>query len=107
MPDGLRLYEQATYTSLRNLYGLYHRQAISKEQAAKEKRLITAEYEKQKNAAEFLQKRCEHSAKLWKEIEAAASRFARERTVEAAEDFVQAVYGVGLKPARGEGSVAV
>ena len=38
-----------------------------------------------------------YHARLWKEIEAAGGRYWEERTLENADAFVEAVYGVRVK----------
>ena len=102
MPDGLRLYEQSAYQALRHLYAMYHRKAISREDAAREKNQIRFQYDRAKADFETNRKNNLAHAKMWKEIEGAANRFGRERTLENAEAFVRAVYGCGLKKEEGE-----
>ncbi len=97
MPAGLSLAEQSAYQAMRSLYALYKRGNISKEAAAKEKAAILGSFWKAKEQEDFMQRILEDNARMWKEIEAAGNRFGRERTVEAAEAFHKAVYGVGLK----------
>lgn len=97
MPDGLRLYEQSAFQALRHLYAMYHRKAISREDAAREKNQIRFQYDRAKADFEANRKNILANANMWKEIEGAANRFGRERTMENAEAFVQAVYGCGLK----------
>ena len=101
MPDGLRLYEQSAFQALRHLYAMYHRKAISREDAAREKNQIRFQYDRAKADFEANRKNILEHAKLWKEIEGAANRFGRERTLENAEAFAQAVYGCGLKSGTG------
>ncbi len=97
MPDGLSLVDQLGYQAIRHLYANYRKGAVGREQAANEKAAILAQMREAKEA-EILQKRItENHAKMWKNIEAAAKRFADERTVDAAEGFFKAVYGVGMK----------
>lgn len=97
MPDGLRLYEQSAFQALRHLYAMYHRKAISREAAAREKKQIRFQYDRAKADFESNRKNMLANAKIWKEIEGAANRFGTERTMENAEAFVQAVYGCGIK----------
>lgn len=53
MPDGLPLYDQMAYTTLRNIYAAYRDKRLTREQAASEKRKLRWEYERMKKAAEF------------------------------------------------------
>lgn len=98
MPEELRLHEQAAYQAMRHLYAVYQQGGISREAAAREKRLIYAAFEKERMAFENSREAFRVHAELWKNIEAAGNRFGRERTIENAEAFVAAVYGCGLKP---------
>lgn len=103
MPEGLRLYEQSAFQALRHLYSMYHRKAISREDAAREKKLIRFQYDRAKADFETNRKNILDNARMWKEIEEAANRFGKDRTLENAEAFVQAVYGCGLKSETGGG----
>ena len=96
MPKGLNAAEQMMFQSFRRLYAYAKLVQMPPEQGKSEKMEILREFDQRS----FQLKRMEHNVKLWKEIDAAASRFAKERTVESAEDFVKAVYGVGLKEAK-------
>lgn len=102
MPAGLRLYEQAAFQALRYLYDMYRRKAISREEAAREKKLIWFQYNRARADFEASRRNILSTARMWKEIEAAGSRFGRERTLENAEAFVRAVYGCGLKETKTE-----
>ena len=97
MPEGLRIYEQAAYQALRYLYAMYHRKAISREDAAREKNQVRFQYDRAKADFEANRRNLLAHARMWKEIEEAANRFGQERTMENAEAFVQAVYGCRLK----------
>lgn len=97
MPDGLRLHDQSAFQALRNLYDRYKRGAITKEDASAEKRLIVAQRNREEASFEQNRRYTLLHAKLWKEIEAAGNRYGRERTIENADAFYQAVYGCGVK----------
>lgn len=104
MPEGLRIYEQAAFQALRHLYAMYHRKAISREEAAREKKLIRFQYDRAKADFETNRKNILQNAGMWKKIEEAANRFGRERTLENAEAFVRAVYGCGMKKEENDGA---
>ena len=97
MPEGLRIYEQAAYQALRYLYAMYPRKAISRKDAAREKKLIRVQHDRAKADFETNRRNLLAHAEMWKKIEAAANRFGQERTLENAEAFVRAVYGCGVK----------
>ena len=97
MPEGLRIYEQAAYQALRYLYAMYHRKAISREDAAREKKLIRVQYDRAKADFETNQSNLLAHAGTWRKTEEPANRFGQERTLDNAEAFVRAVYGCGVK----------
>lgn len=100
MPEGLPLYDQAAYQAMRYLYALYRRGEIPREDAAAEKGRIRGEYETRKKQFQAVREGQTERAQFWKTIEAAANRFGRERTLENAEAFLEAVYQVGLRNRR-------
>lgn len=53
MPDGLPLYDQMAYLSLRTLYRDYHEKRLDRATASAEKRRIFGAWDKAKRAAEF------------------------------------------------------
>lgn len=97
MPEGMGLHEQAAYQALRHLYVVYRQGWVSREEASVEKRKIYAAYEKEKKGFAQAREICLTHAAMWKQIEAAANRYGRERTLEHADAFVRAVYGAGCK----------
>ena len=102
MPEGMALYEQAAFQALRGLYALYRRGGISREDAAREKEKILEAYRQE--GADWARSReiTQAHARLWQNIEAAANRYGRERTLDHADAFVRAVYGAGVKAGKGE-----
>lgn len=100
MPEGLPLYDQAAYQAMRYLYALYRRGGIPREDAAAEKGRIRGEYEIRKKQFQAVREGQTERAQFWKAIEAAANRFGRERTLENAEAFLEAVYQAGLRNRR-------
>lgn len=91
MPDGLNAAEQLYFATMRTLSADYRAKRMSAEQAKKEG--LTARREFEQNAFDI--KLWRHSAQLWKEIEMKATRFAKEHTIEAADEFFRTVYGLG------------
>ena len=104
MPEGLRIYEQAAYQALRYLYAMYHRKAISREDAAREKKLIRVQHDRAKADFETNRRNLLAHAEMWKKIEETANQFGKERTLENAEAFVQAVYGCKMKKEENDGT---
>lgn len=93
MPKGLDLAEQMLFQALRRLYQYAKLVQMAPERGRMEKLAILREYEKR--AAQV--RHMEHTAAMWKAIEAAANRYGTERTLENADAFYEAVYGAGLK----------
>ena len=90
MPEGLNAAEQLYFATMRTLSADYRAKRMSAEQARKEGLLARREFDK--NAFDI--KLWKHSAQLWKDIEMKATRFAKEHTIEAADEFFRTVYGL-------------
>jgi len=71
MPDGLSLYDQMAYISLRTLYHDYHEKRLDRKTASTEKRRIFGAWDKAKRTAEFERKLAFFSARVFKDSEAA------------------------------------
>ena len=93
LPGGMPFYDQAAYTSLRNLYWLHRRNGITREAAAKEKLLIIREREQMCRKEESRRKQAFRTAEMWKSIEAACVAYQKERTLEHADQLVRVVEG--------------
>lgn len=90
MPDGLNAAEQMYYVTVRHLYADFRSGRISKEQAAREEQKAAKELEN--NLFEI--KLMKHTVALWKDMEIVSSRYGRERTIEAANDMFDTLYGL-------------
>lgn len=97
IPDGLKQWEQNAYIALRGLYQQYRAGAIDRETAAAEKRKIFKAARDAESMEAFWDKLAQSTVTLWREIEAAASAYAKEPTLENADAFYQAVYRVRRK----------
>lgn len=71
MPDGLSLYDQMAYLSLRTLYHDYHEKRLDRATASVEKRQIVGAWQRAKDTAEFQRKLAFFSARVFKDTEAA------------------------------------
>lgn len=71
MPDGLSLYDQMAYLSLRTLYHDYHEKRLNRVTASAEKRRIVGAWQRAKDAAEFQRKLALFSARVFKDTEVA------------------------------------
>ena len=90
MPDGLCMSEQKAFLALRFLYAEFDRGVIDKEQAALEKRKLLAQMEHELK----IDKLNERIAQLWKRIEQPAREYVFDSTIENADKFYAAVYGL-------------
>ena len=97
-PDDLGLPERYLWLAFANVYKRFRDGELTKEQGEELKLHILTVYENDKAKLDRMEKLVAHHAKLWKNIEVAGIRYNQARTVEAADAFVNAVYGVGLKP---------
>ncbi len=95
MPAGLDLAEQMLFQAFRRLYQYAKLVQMEPERGRIEKLAILREYEKRAAQVKHLEK----TAAMWKAIEAAANRYGTQRTLENADAFVEAVYGVKMKGA--------
>ena len=92
MPDGLSSADQLLFLKFRLLYQTAALGGITPEQGRREKIAILDRY----RLDSFDEKCWRHTRQLWKNIEAAGSAYAHDRTVENADRFHEAVYG--MKP---------
>ena len=93
MPQGLNAAQQMLFQSFRRLYAYATLTHMPLEQGKREKLALLREYEKRSAQVVHMEK----TWAMWQRIEAAANRYGAERTLENADAFVQAVYGVGRK----------
>lgn len=101
MPEGLNMAEQMLFQSFRRLYAYAKLVQMPPEQGKLEKLEILREFRQRQAQVRHMEK----TWAMWKEIEEAGSRFGRERTLENAEAFHRAVYGVGLMDTGGKQDV--
>lgn len=97
MPDLLTLYEQMFFILLRGLYIQLQNDYIDREQATAEKKKIVAQYKKQLRREKFNSNLAKLQSHFFREVEAAASRYAKTRTLEAADELYQTIYKVQIK----------
>ena len=90
LPAGLKLTEQKAFYCLRLLYSDYHAEKITREQAAAEKQKIIFQMQEEIKTDEMNIR----ISQLWKRIETAAGQYADNPSIEAAERFYAAVYGL-------------
>ncbi len=95
--EQLSLAESLLWYRLRDLYRKFKQGSISKERAAAEKQKAIAQYKSDAELFGFYETYVSKSAKLWRNIESAATAYRNNKTIENADKFVEAVYGVNIK----------
>lgn len=96
MPEDLNSAEQLLFQKFRYLYAAASIGMVDAEQGRREKFYILERFSKDMSEVRYGL----HTAKLWKEIEAAGCAYARNRTIARADDFYEAVYGMRPKGAK-------
>lgn len=94
MPDGLNMAEQLLFLEFRWLYQYARLIRMPPKRGRKEKMKILKEF----NQNVFFVKRLIAANQLWNRIDAAAILYRNERTIENADKFVDAVYGIHCDP---------
>lgn len=97
IPENLKQWEQNAYIALRWLYRQYRAGVIDRETATAEKRKIVKAALDAESMEAFRDKLAKSTVTLWREIEASGSAYAKEPTLENADDFYRAVYRVRRK----------
>jgi len=91
MPERMLWYEY------NDLYKRFRAGAIQKDQAETERNRIMRQYETDVTAKEMSDRVYQAQANLWKRIELSANAYRKNRTLENADAFIEAVYNVNFK----------
>ena len=95
--------ERCLWYALRDVYRRYHAGEITKGRAAMDKLAALRQYDLDAGKLLEADRVLTRNATMWMEIELAANMYRMDRTLENADTFVGAVYGVKLKsPAQAE-----
>ena len=89
--------ERCLFYSLRDLYAAHKENRITRPMAEQEKEKLIKQFKKDQEELSYSMMFLQYQGKFWKEIEAAGTRYKTEPTIENADAFVKAVYGVGRK----------
>ena len=95
--------ERCLFYSLRDLYALHKEKRITKAEGENRKEKLLKQYEKDCEELNYSKMFLQYQGKFWKGIENAAMRYRKNPTVENADAFIEAVYGVGKVPTLEEG----
>lgn len=84
------------YEKLRELYHQLRIEATTRDIATADKKRLIGECKKLSSTNDSREKQLAHTVSFWRDIEGAGSAYAKERTIEHADRFNHAVYGVGF-----------
>lgn len=97
-PEGnLNCAEWRLFYVARDIYRDYYRGKITLQLGEEKKNRALRQFELDKNELLSAKAILLQNAEMWREIELAGSRYRTERTLENADAFIEAVYGVGIK----------
>ncbi len=82
MPEGLSIYDQMAYISLRTLYHDYRERRLGRAAASAEKRRIVSAWQRAKDTAEFQRELAIFSARAFKDTEAAKTAVRKDPSPE-------------------------
>ena len=91
VPQKLDIADSCLYIALKNLYAMYRANLISRKDATAEKKKLIYNWTNDKSKLEFLNR---ESKTLQNKIGEASARYARERTIEAADNLYCAFYNL-------------
>ena len=98
MPDKeMTCPERCLWYALRDVYRRFQSGDIKKEQSIQEKNRALKQFELDSGVLNSAKKIVAHNASMWAEIELAGSLYSMDRTLENADAFLNAVYGVRMK----------
>lgn len=95
-PASLPPPDRILWYSFRDLYSRFKQKKITKEQSQAEAENIIKTYEDDRKLYNDVDDVWKYHGRFWSAIELAGSRYALERTIEAANEFYTAVYGTKL-----------
>ena len=95
-PD-LPMPERVFWLSLMELYTRFRDGKISQAEGEQTAREIQRQYDADASEYDLNASLIAAQAKMWQAVEAAATDYAANRTIETADRFYRAVYGCGLK----------
>ena len=82
---------------LKNLYNQFREKKITAEQGDKEKKAALMQFQRDIFEYQRDKELIQHHASLWREIELTGSAYRKEPSIEHADAFLAAVYGVKQK----------
>ena len=96
MPDNLGLPDQMLYQGLAWLYARYHAKQISRERGQQEKQKLVISRDRLARESESVMRMSQYYAETYKTLAQSSIKYAKERTIEAADAMYEALYSVPL-----------
>ena len=93
--------ERCLWYALRDVYRRFSAGDITKEKGDAEKNRALRQFDQDKSKLDLAEKIIQRDASMWMEIELSASMYNLDRTLDNADAFVAAVYGVKAKNREG------
>lgn len=97
MPEGLDVVDQLIFLCLRGLYAQVRVGTIDRKTGSREKTRLGRQRDVWGQRLMFREKLAQYSAKMFKDVEAAANAYTKDRSLENADRLYYAVYGVQSK----------
>lgn len=99
-PDGnLNCAEWVLFYTARDIYKAYYNGSITIQAGEEKKKRALRQFELDNGELLRAKEILRQHAEMWRSIEEAGSRYRLNRTLENADAFIEAVYGVGIKNA--------
>ncbi len=96
LPDKeLNCPERCLFYGLRDVYQMHKENRITRAQGEQEKEKLIKRYRKELGEFNFSKMYLLHQGKFWKAIEEAGIKYRKQPSIENADVFIEAVYGVG------------
>ena len=94
MPEGMNCAERSLYWEVKDSYRSFRAGEITKTEGEKQKKDALQRFKVDSDVLTYAKKIVEFNGKMWKEIEIAGSAYRLEPSIEKADAFIEAVYGV-------------
>lgn len=87
--------ERCLFYELKEIYSEYRDNRITRAMGDQRKQEAVKQYQKDMEELAFARKFLQHQGKMWSAIEKAGTDYRKEPSIEHADAFIEAVYGVG------------
>lgn len=91
----LDIIDEWLYYKLAEIYKKFQAGRIGQEEGQARKRTVLDRYDKARTDTAFKDRLIRHQSVMWREIESAGTAYSKDPTIENADKFLKAVYGVG------------